>query len=43
LKDRKGRTLSFDGIEHYQKIIVAIHETRCLMDCPEKHSAMMAS
>jgi len=31
LKDRKSRTLSFDDIEHYQKIVVAIHETRCLM------------
>jgi len=31
LKDRKDRTLSFDDIEHYQKIIVAIHETRRLM------------
>jgi len=31
LKDRKGRTLSFDDIEHYQKIVVAIHETRRLM------------
>jgi len=32
LKDRKGRTLSFDDIEHYQKIVVTIHETRRLMD-----------
>jgi predicted helicase len=31
LKDRKGRTLSFDDIEHYQKIVAAIHETRRLM------------
>ncbi|RMH60098.1 MAG: hypothetical protein D6678_06815 [Zetaproteobacteria bacterium] len=31
LKDRKGRTLSFDDIEHWQKIVVAIHETRRLM------------
>jgi len=31
LKDRKGRTLSFDDIEHYQKIVAAIHETRHLM------------
>ncbi len=31
LKDRKGRALSFDDIEHYQKIVVAIHETRRLM------------
>jgi len=27
LKDRKGRTLSFDDILHYQKIIVALSET----------------
>ena len=27
LKDRKGRTLSNDDIEHYQKIIVALFET----------------
>ncbi|MDQ6960463.1 MAG: type ISP restriction/modification enzyme, partial [Mariprofundaceae bacterium] len=31
LKDRKGRTLSFDDIEHYQKIVAALHETRRLM------------
>jgi len=31
LKDRKGHTLSFDDIEHYQKIVVAIRETRRLM------------
>jgi len=31
LKDRKGRILNFDDIEHYQKIVVAIHETRRLM------------
>jgi len=27
LKDRKGRTLGFDGIEHYQKIIAALKLT----------------
>ncbi|WP_237717801.1 type ISP restriction/modification enzyme [Pontibacter sp. BAB1700] len=27
LKDRKGRELSFEDILHYQKIIVALHET----------------
>jgi predicted helicase len=27
LKDRKGRTLSHDDLAHYQKIVVALHET----------------
>jgi hypothetical protein len=27
LKDRKGRKLSSDDIDHYQKIVVALHET----------------
>ena len=31
LKDRKGRKLSKDDIEHYQKIIVALSETIRLM------------
>ena len=31
LKDRRGRTLSFDDILHYQKIIVALNETHRLM------------
>ena len=31
LKDRKGRTLSFEDIMHYQKIIVALTETDRLM------------
>jgi predicted helicase len=31
LKDRNGRTLSFDDILHYQKIIVALSETDRLM------------
>lgn len=31
LKDRKGRTLSQDDIEHYQKIVVALSETIRLM------------
>ena len=31
LKDRKGRTLNFDDILHYQKIIVALNETVRLM------------
>ncbi len=31
LKDRKGRTLNNDDLEHYQKIIVALFETERLM------------
>ena len=31
LKDRKGRTLSFEDIAHYQKIILALMETGRLM------------
>ncbi len=31
LKDRKGRKLEFDDIQHYQKIIVALTETDRLM------------
>ena len=31
LKDRKGRTLTEDEIEHYQKIVVALHETIRIM------------
>lgn len=31
LKDRKGRTLSFEDILHYQKIVVALTETDRLM------------
>ena len=31
LKDRKDRTLNFDDIQHYQKIIVALAETDRLM------------
>ncbi|MCX6003503.1 MAG: helicase, partial [Chloroflexi bacterium] len=31
LKDRKGRTLTYDDISHYQKIVVAITETIRLM------------
>ncbi len=31
LKDRKGRRLSYDDIDHYQKIVVALAETIRLM------------
>jgi hypothetical protein len=31
LKDRKGRALNYDDIQHYQKIIVALTETDRLM------------
>ena len=31
LKDRKGRTLNFEDIQHYQKIIVALTETDRVM------------
>jgi hypothetical protein len=31
LKDRKGRTLSYDDVTHYGKIVVALKETMRLM------------
>ena len=31
LKDRRGRTLTFDDISHYQKIVVALTETDRIM------------
>ncbi|MBU1693149.1 MAG: helicase, partial [Verrucomicrobia bacterium] len=31
LKDRKGRTLTYDDLQHYQEIIVALSETLRLM------------
>lgn len=31
LKDRKGRSLSADDIQHYQKIVVSLHETIRIM------------
>ena len=31
LKDRKGRTLSDEDVAHYQKIVVALNETICIM------------
>ena len=34
LKDRRGRELSYDDINHYQKIVVAIEETIRLMKEP---------
>jgi hypothetical protein len=36
LKDRKERTLEFDDILHYQKIIVALSETDRLMKAIDK-------
>lgn len=32
LKDRKKRTLSYDELEHYQKIVVALQKTMALME-----------
>ena len=32
LKDRKGRTLNFEDIEHYQKIVKVLDETRRVME-----------
>jgi hypothetical protein len=32
LKDRRGRQLSFDDLMHYQKVVVALQETRRLME-----------
>ena len=31
LKDRKGRTMTYEDIQHYQKIVVALNETIRLM------------
>ena len=31
LSDRKGRTLSYDGVTHYGRIVVALKETMRLM------------
>lgn len=31
LKDRRGRTLSYDDVEHYKKICVSLGETIRLM------------
>jgi predicted helicase len=32
LKDRKGRTLSYDDLTHYQRVVAALAETRAIMD-----------
>jgi hypothetical protein len=32
LKDRKGRVLNNDDIQHWQRVVVALGETRRLMD-----------
>ena len=32
LKDRRGRQLSYDDLEHYQRIVVALRETGRLME-----------
>jgi hypothetical protein len=31
LKDRRGRTLSYDDLEHYRKVVTALRETIRLM------------
>jgi hypothetical protein len=36
LKDRRGRKLSFDDINHYQKVVVALGETMRLMQEVDK-------
>jgi predicted helicase len=36
LKDRKGRTLNFDDIEHYQKIVAILKETMEIMNEVDK-------
>jgi hypothetical protein len=32
LKDRKGRALSYDDLQHWQRVVVALKETQRLMD-----------
>jgi len=32
LKDRKGRKLSYDDLDHYQRVVAALAETMRLMD-----------
>ncbi|MGV3538166.1 MAG: type ISP restriction/modification enzyme, partial [Rufibacter sp.] len=43
LKDRKGRTLEFDDILHYQRIIVSLHKTAELMEKIDKVLENVAS
>jgi len=31
LKDRRGRNLSYDDLQHYQKVVVALSETIRIM------------
>lgn len=40
LKDRKGRTLNFDDIKHYQKIIKVLVETNRLMELLEDKATL---
>ena len=40
LKDRRNRTLDFEDIQHYQKIIVALYETHRIMQEIDKISLM---
>lgn len=42
LKDRKGRTLSFDDIEHYRKIIAVLLETARIMKTIDNPAAQVA-
>ena len=32
LKDRKGRTLATEDVQHYLRVIIALRETRRIMD-----------
>jgi hypothetical protein len=42
LKDRKGRTLSYDDIEHYRKIIAVLIETARIMKTIDDPAAQVA-
>ena len=42
LKDRKGRALSFDDIEHYRRIIAVLTETKRIMDTIDDPSLQVA-
>ncbi|MDR0327442.1 MAG: hypothetical protein LBI05_04005 [Planctomycetaceae bacterium] len=37
LKDRKGKTLNFDDIQHYRKIVCILKETMEVMDEVDAH------